>query len=410
MPAGSLMDHAVLDMIEKVGGEYGKQRLFGAVGWGTGAYITGLAVAAAGISWAFNISLIFMFASLLVLRTIPPVKHSHHHDHSVEEGGRSARQPSFADNMRRICQKKDVIMLLLVVFFMGLMYGVLSSFLALNLFNLSGGNAQIVGIAIMCETISELPAFFFSHTIIKKLGTVKVLLVSITAYALRITYYAVMTNAWSAIPFEFLHGCTFGLAWAACTQYIYAAAPKGCEGTVMGLLNATQNGLARAVGTMVGGYFYQHHGARVMWAVTDMGVPLALIFLAAFAYLKSEVEEILSDASLTLEEALDLLDSVDVVPSLDFIDCEPPAVPTSSSSNASTQTRTTSNCTKRVRNPLDDVRRRQRRKEERQQLKDEVKQYEAVVELLTLSRQRRTIGNRLLAVQEQESPLMRSLT
>ncbi|POM71350.1 Major Facilitator Superfamily (MFS), partial [Phytophthora palmivora] len=299
MPAGSLMDHAVLDMIEKVGGEYGKQRLFGAVGWGAGAYITGLAVAAAGISWAFNISLIFMFASLLVLRTIPPVNHAHHHDNSeekplLEEGGRSAHPPSFADNMRRICQKKDVIMLLLVVFFMGLMYGVLSSFLALNLFNLSGGNAQIVGIAIMCETISELPAFFFSHTIIKKLGTVKVLLVSITAYALRITYYAVMTNAWSAIPFEFLHGCTFGLAWAACTQYIYAAAPKGCEGTVMGLLNATQNGLARAVGTMVGGFFYQHHGARVMWAVTDLGVPLALIFLSAFAYLKSEVEEVLS--------------------------------------------------------------------------------------------------------------------
>ncbi|EEY64928.1 Major Facilitator Superfamily (MFS) [Phytophthora infestans T30-4] len=281
------------------------QRLFGAVGWGAGAYITGLAVAAAGISWAFNISIIFMFVSLLVLRTIPPVKHGHHDDtHSaVEEGGKNARQPSFADNMRRICEKKDVIMLLLVVFFMGLMYGVLSSFLALNLFNLSGGNAQIVGIAIMCETLSELPAFFFSHAIIQKFGTVKVLLVSIAAYALRVTYYAVMTNAWSAIPFEFLHGCTFSLAWAACTQYIYAAAPKGCEGTVMGLLNATQNGLARAVGTMVGGFFYQHYGARVMWTATDLGVPLALIFLSAFAYLKRDYEEVLSGEEIEKEES-----------------------------------------------------------------------------------------------------------
>ncbi|RLN91746.1 hypothetical protein BBJ28_00026498 [Nothophytophthora sp. Chile5] len=304
MPAGSLMDHAVLDMIEKVGGEYGKQRLFGAVGWGTGAYITGLAVASAGISWAFNISLIFMVMSLLVLRTIPPVKHGHHNDtHSaLETGGESAQQPSFANNMRRIAEKKDVLMLLVVVVFMGLMYGVLSSFLALNLFNLSGGNAQIVGIAIMCETISELPAFFFSHAIIKKLGTVKVLLVSILAYALRITYYSVMTNAWSAIPFEFLHGCTFGLAWAACTQYVYAAAPKGCEGTVMGLLNATQNGLARAVGTMIGGYFYQHHGARAMWVVTDMAVPLALICLAVFAFLKRD-NEVLSGDDVEAEEA-----------------------------------------------------------------------------------------------------------
>ncbi|KAI9909344.1 hypothetical protein PsorP6_015284 [Peronosclerospora sorghi] len=287
------MDHAVMNMIEKERGEYGKQRLFGAIGWGTGAYITGLVVAAAGISWAFRISLLFMFISLLVLHTIPLVKHDHDRDqHSAIKGkATSVRHAGVGEKMRRIFEKKDLIMLLLVVFFMGLMYGVLSSFLALNLFNLSGKNAQIVGIAIMCETMSELPAFFFSHVIIKKLGAVKVLLVSIVAYALRITYYAIMTNAWGAIPFEFLHGCTFGLAWAVCTQYVYAAAPKGAEGTVMGLLNATQNGMARAVGTIIGGYFYQLYGARVMWAVTDLGVPLALIFLSVFAYFRSELEE-----------------------------------------------------------------------------------------------------------------------
>jgi predicted MFS family arabinose efflux permease len=294
-PSGALLDHAVLDMIAKYGGEYGKQRLFGAVGYGAGAYVSGLVVAAAGIAWAFNTSIVLLLCSLLVLRQIPVPSHDDdepEHAASVEEGKPAplARKTSFSDAMRQLAQRTDVIVLMGVVFLIGLMYGVLSSFLTLNLFNLSGGNAQIIGIAIMCETTSELPAFFFSQRLIDGLGTVKVMALSISAYAVRITYYAFMTNAWTAIPFEFLHGMTFGLTWAAVTQYLYKAAPRGAEGTMMGLLNAVMNGAGRGGGTLIGGYFYEHYGARTMWLVTDLGVPLSLLGLAAFAYLKKKQE------------------------------------------------------------------------------------------------------------------------
>lgn len=288
-PAGSLLDHAVLNLLDEVGGEYGKQRLFGALGYGVGAYVTGLIVAVAGISWSFDVSLTLGLTSLLVLRTIPPMQH---HSHLLDGSSLESvtKPPSFTESMKLIAEKVDVMVLLGVVFLMGLMYGVLSSFLTLNLYNLSGGNAQIVGISIMAETASEIPAFFYSHVIIKRFGIVNVLLMSIAGYALRVSYYAVMTNAWSAIPFEFLHGVTYGLAWAACTQYVYTAAPTGCQGTVMGILNAVQNGLARGMGTLIGGYFYQHYGPRTMWLVTDLGVPLALVGLSAFVHLKNKVE------------------------------------------------------------------------------------------------------------------------
>ncbi|CAH0480701.1 unnamed protein product [Peronospora belbahrii] len=286
-PTGSLLDHTVLNLLDKVGGEYGKQRLFGALGYGLGAYVTGLIVAVAGISWSFNVSLGLGLTSLLVLRTIPPMQHSRLLNDAVLEYG-AVKPPSFMENARMIYKMGDVLVLLNVVFLMGLMYGVLSSFLTLNLYNLSGKNAQIVGIAIMCETASELPAFFYSHKIINRFGIVNVLLLSIIGYALRVSYYAVMTNAWGAIPFEFLHGVTYGLAWAACTQYVYSAASPGCQGTIMGVLNAVQNGLARGMGTLIGGYFYEHYGARTMWLVADLGVPLALIGLGVFAHFKSK--------------------------------------------------------------------------------------------------------------------------
>uniref|UniRef100_A0AAV1V1E6 Major facilitator superfamily (MFS) profile domain-containing protein n=1 Tax=Peronospora matthiolae TaxID=2874970 RepID=A0AAV1V1E6_9STRA len=302
-PTGSLLDHTVLNLLDKVGGEYGKQRLFGALGYGVGAYVTGLIVTVAGISWSFNVSSLLGLTSLFVLRTIPPMQHSQLMAEAVLESGDVRPPPSFLENVRMICKMADVLVLFGVVFLMGLMYGVLSSFLTLNLYNISGENAEIVGIAIMCETASELPAFFYSHKIINRFGIVNVLLMSIIGYALRVSYYAVMTNAWGAIPFEFLHGVTYGLAWAACTQYVYSAAPPGCEGTIMGILNSVQNGLARGMGTLIGGYFYQHYGAHTMWLVTDLGVPLALIGLGVFAHLKNKnkvvfIETYLEEAEL----------------------------------------------------------------------------------------------------------------
>ncbi|EGZ20286.1 hypothetical protein PHYSODRAFT_497208 [Phytophthora sojae] len=297
-PSGSLLDHAVLDVLEKVGGEYGKQRLFGAVGWGLGAYVTGLMVATGGIYWSFWTQLVLWYASLAVLQRIPPVKYG-----DVNSGRHIALEgTSFVESAKLLAKELDVLMLLGVVFVMGLMYGVIASFLTLNLYNLSGGDPRIVGIAIMCQTSSELPAFFFADRIIKKIGTVKVFLVSILGYAVRIAYYASMTNAWGAIPFEFLHGVTFGLAWAACTQYIYSASPRGCASTVMGVLNAVQNGLARAMGTLVGGYFYERYGPRTMWLVAGLGVPLSLIGLAFFRRFKG-ISNVVIQETMLLEEA-----------------------------------------------------------------------------------------------------------
>ncbi|OQR82523.1 Major Facilitator Superfamily (MFS) [Achlya hypogyna] len=282
-PAASLMDQAVLALVTRLGAEYGKQRLYGAVGYGLGAYIAGLVVAKYGIAWAFNMNVLFLLPTLVVLRKIPP---SDSADHLVPESPSSSTlaTPSFAASIRTLLTKKDVLGLLFVVFLLGLMCGTMSAFLTLNLYELSGGSAQIVGIAIFCETFSELPAFYFADRIIAKLGTVKVLAISISAYGARLTCYALMTNAWYALPFELLHGCTFGLAWAACTKYIYAAAPDGTKGTMMGILSAVQNGLGRGVGTMVGGYLYNSYGASYMWGITDLGVPLAFLGLYAFAH------------------------------------------------------------------------------------------------------------------------------
>ncbi|OQR87786.1 Major Facilitator Superfamily (MFS) [Achlya hypogyna] len=275
-PSWPLLDQTVLALVTRTGAEYGKQRLYGAVGYGIGAYVTGMIVAHYGISWAFTMALIFTVPAVVFLQMIPPC------DDAELVSPSEVSRSSFASGLHILLKRNDVLGLLLVVFLSGTMFGIISAFLTLNLYELSGGSAQIVGIAIWCETFSELPAFYFADRIIAKLGTIKVLAISIVAYGARLTCYALMTNPWVALPFEFLHGCTYGLAWAASTQYIYLSAPRGTEGLMMGVLSAVQNGLARGVGTMVGGYLYNTYDAAYMWLIADLGVPLAFVGLYIF--------------------------------------------------------------------------------------------------------------------------------
>ncbi|CCI10626.1 unnamed protein product [Albugo candida] len=298
-PCGSLQDHAVLHMLEKTGGEYGKQRLFGAIGWGVGAYVVSILVQYYGLHAAFYVYLVLMLLSVAILQQIPPVKGEIKSPSSVQIYGEDDELlPKETDTTGQsvsitmqfwnlVRYQKDVLVLLVVIFLMGLMFGVLSSYLTMFLFNLSGGNSQIVGIAIVCETISELPAFFFSQQLIDRFGVVMVLVASTLGYGIRITFYWLMTNAWTAIPLELLHGVTFGLSWAACTQYIFTSAPVGLEGSMMGILNAVQNGLGRGAGTLIGGILYQKYSPQFMWMITDIGVPLTFLGLLVFAFIRA---------------------------------------------------------------------------------------------------------------------------
>lgn len=294
-PNNSLLDENVMRLIDTYGGQYGKQRMFGAVGYGIGAYFTGIIVSAWGIQSAFNIHLLTACGAIGVLFLFPETEmvKTEDHDEVVEEA-------SFSRTLSLVWEKKDLVVLFFVVFLAGLMFGVISTFLTLFLYNLSGMDTHIIGVAIFTETFSELPAFFYSHQIINKLGIVKVLCVSICGYALRLSVYAFTQSAWACIPVELLHGVTFGLSWAACTQYVYAAAPKGTAGTVMGMLNSIQNGLGRGAGTLIGGFLYQTYGARTMWQITLLGVPLALFGVYLFSQLMDTTAKELAESEVEL--------------------------------------------------------------------------------------------------------------
>ncbi|DAZ96387.1 TPA: hypothetical protein N0F65_010754 [Lagenidium giganteum] len=279
-PTWSLLDQTAMSFLSQVGGDYGKQRLYGAVGYGAGGYLAGTMAAAIGIAWCFNMVLGLSVISLyLLVRYIPSFDR--------EEG-----KVAFAQSMQHILQQRDLLVLFVIVLFVGVMAGVIDSFLFLYLFNLNNSNAGLVGVVIAVETTSELPLFFYANKIIERYGTPKCIIerygtpkcviFGLLCYGARLVFYVFVQNPWMALPFEALHGVTFGLIWAAFTNYVYKSAPYGTQGTMIGLLAAVQKGMGGGLGTLVGGYVYDKYGPRTMWAITALCVPVALFFTAIF--------------------------------------------------------------------------------------------------------------------------------
>ncbi|RLN83837.1 hypothetical protein BBJ28_00017729 [Nothophytophthora sp. Chile5] len=95
------------------------------------------------------------------------------------------------------------------------------------------------------------------------------------------------------------------------------------------------------------------------------------------------------DAPLQLDEALELIDACDLTSSFSDIDCGSPRSLALSTNDVTVESNRRKDgksdacvAKKRVRNPADDVRRRERRKAERLQLQEQVQEHEACVERL----------------------------
>lgn len=70
-PIVPLVDNAVIAMLGERKTESGKQRVWGAVGWGVAAPVAGLLIDGNGLDWAFYVYLLLMLGCLVVATRLP---------------------------------------------------------------------------------------------------------------------------------------------------------------------------------------------------------------------------------------------------------------------------------------------------------------------------------------------------
>lgn len=317
-PAITLADSATLSYLGDESDNYGRQRMFGSLGWGVAMFFVGIVL---DHSTSFpnhpcgpyekerNYTICFATFSVLmgcafisatqlkfeyepgpqdeiVLKPVVmnseaskpitiediapgiPVARPPKEEEKVPE---TAKSNVFAQTTRKLPELWAVLRsfatlrygaFLCVTWFMGFGIGLVFTFLFWHLQDL-GGTPTLFGVASVINHVSEIFAYFFSFRFIRQIGHVKVLCIGLIGNVCRFLYISWLKNPWWVLPFEFIQGVTHAAVWAACCSYITQATPSNLRSSAQGVLQGLHHGLGRGCGAVIGGIFVNHFGTQV---------------------------------------------------------------------------------------------------------------------------------------------------
>lgn len=260
-PIVPLIDNSVMNLLADRKREYGKQRLWGAIGWGFSAPLIGFLSEQAGMRWIFGGYLAFMALGGLVAfkLTITP----------------TSLGQRFGSGFRQLLHNWQWVLFLSVVFVGGTAMSIVGNFLFLHIADLGGSNS-LMGMALTFATISEVPFLFFSNRLLHRWGSNGLMVLSLIAYVVRLLATAWTPVPWLILPIQLLHGLSFSAMWVAGVSYADELAPPGLGATAQGLFSATMLGLGSACGGFLGGILYENLGGALMYQWAALGVLLSL--------------------------------------------------------------------------------------------------------------------------------------
>eukprot|EP00045_Choanoeca_perplexa_P005837 m.48812 g.48812 ORF g.48812 m.48812 type:complete len:427 (-) comp13323_c0_seq1:164-1444(-) len=267
---------------------YGRFRVFGALGWGIAALAIGPMIDHLGIEWLFYDYAMFsaIFLVLLLLFDLKTDASANPHSTpliepneslaSVHEGDvqlettsllgqhRPSVQLSTVEYLKALCYQPGALIFFVLVVVMGIAKGTIDAFLFIYLQDM-GASDTLLGVSLAVTTVSEMPFFFYSGPLLRRLGAVSVCLLALLAYSARLGYYSLLHEPWYVLPAELLHGLTFGLSWAAMASHSAVLAPPGYTSTTQGLASALFFGLGFGSGALAGGFIAQQVGFRTLF-------------------------------------------------------------------------------------------------------------------------------------------------
>ncbi|TMW46780.1 hypothetical protein DOY81_008138, partial [Sarcophaga bullata] len=250
----TIMDPIALTMIEKYGGDFGRERLFSSIGMAIFSPITGVMIDyfSRGLGYTDYSAAFYTYDILLTISTV-----------SVLMMPLGEKLP--ADNVFRdlwnLLKMPHVITFIFFLFILGNFWGFIESFLFLYLKELGAPN-YLLGITITVGTVSSIPFLYGAEKITRIFGHVNLIIIAFFSHAGRLVGYSFIENAWWCFPFEAMEALSCHLMWVAAATYCSILAPKSLLATLIGVLGMAHFSLGRGSGSFSGGLLIGQFGTR----------------------------------------------------------------------------------------------------------------------------------------------------
>lgn len=266
-PLIPFIDNAAMNVLGARRDQYGKLRLWGAVGWGLAAAATGWLVERYGLSWAFSAYVALMLLCLAVVWQLP--------------ASRAALGLTFGHSLRRLLRNRSWVLFLVTAVVCGMCLAMLNSFLLLYLSRMHASET-LIGLSLTIATLTELPVMFFADRLLRRWGARSLLSAAMVLYGLRAFAYSFANVPWLVLVIQLLHGPTFSVLWVSGVSHASELAPEGLGATAQGMFSSVLIGLGSGLGAVIGGWLFDQFGAAAMFRFAGVAVIMgALVFTLA---------------------------------------------------------------------------------------------------------------------------------
>ncbi|KAF6209443.1 hypothetical protein GE061_015190 [Apolygus lucorum] len=262
--------------------DYGRQRMFGAGGWGLIAMLSGLITDwysqgkdTTDYTLCFYISLTFCVANLI---------NGFNLKYQSEEKSVSV----FSNVKKALIRDPHFILFWVTSIFCGAYSGLVWNFLFVYVEEIakedtcSGSNwlKTLEGIILFVHTFAgEIPFFLLSGWMIRRLGHIHCVSLVTFCFGLRFCLFYFIPNPWWLLPIEVLNGITYAIFNVTSATYANKIAPPGTQATVQGIVAGSFEGLGISLGTFFGGVLVDRLGGRLCFLMAGISS-----FILCFIY------------------------------------------------------------------------------------------------------------------------------
>lgn len=180
----TIMDPVALTMIEKYGGDFGREKLFSSLGMALFSPITGfmIDITSSGLSYTDYSAAFYTYDILLIVAAVMVY---------IMPLGTKLPADNIFQDMLKIFKMPNVIMFIIFMYVLGNLWGFIESFLFFYLKDLNAPN-YLLGITVTVGTLSSVPFLYGAEKITKKIGHVNVIVIAFFAHAARLMGYSII--------------------------------------------------------------------------------------------------------------------------------------------------------------------------------------------------------------------------
>lgn len=260
-----LIDTITLGLLGGNRERYGRQRVWGSLGYIAGSWLFGFILQQSGLHVLFygcaaGMLLILPGLAALDLRQAQPT-------------GQAAPWAGLAQFIRQPTWLLFALSLIVI----GIVNNALNNFLGIYIRDLNGGEA-LIGSSAALGVLTELPVMYFSAYFLRRLGNRGMIALGFVFFGVRMLLYGLIPAPGWVLAIALMHGFTYAPYWVGSVSYVSEMAPENLKATAQGMLSFIVS-LSSVIGSPINGGLYDWLGAARLFLVNGVLAVAALVIL-----------------------------------------------------------------------------------------------------------------------------------